>query len=331
METLLFAFNAISPIILQICLGYFLARIGFLKKEFLKNANRLVFTVGIPTLLFINVYSVESFKEINMSLVLYCVLFILAVFLVGIIIVKLLVRDDNQKGVVLQCIFRSNFAIIGLPLAESLGGNEAKAAVAVLSAFSIPLFGILSVISLSLWKDTGADSRKRIRGILKDIVTNPLIIGVVLGVIVLGLREISGGFTIKGDLPFIYNTIDSISRITTPLALIVLGGQFDFKTTRDNLKEIGLSVVSRIIIVPALALFIASVMSSKLGWPVINADCYPALVALFATPVAVASAVMADQMDNDGRLADQLVVWTSLFSIITVYFFIVILRFAGLL
>ncbi len=330
MENLIFAFNAIAPILLQITLGYILARIGFLKKEFLSNANKLVFTVGIPTLLFINVYSIESFKEINFSLVLYCIGFTLLLFAAGIVLVRFTIPDEKQKGVILQCVFRSNFAIIGLPLAEALGGPAAKGAVAVLSAFSIPTFNILSVIALSLWSGDSS-GKDRIKKVIRGILTNPLIIGVFLGMIFLFLRPLVPDFTIKNNLPFIYKTVDSLAKITTPLALIVLGGRFDFKTTAGNLKQIVIGVIARIIVAPGIVITAAVLLSKYTDLVNFTADEYPAMVALFGTPVAVASAVMADQMENDGKLAAQLVVWTSLFSIVTIYFFIVILRSMGLL
>ena len=151
MESLIFAFNAIMPIIMLIALGYILSSAGFLTKDFLKTGNKFVFRVALPALLFINVYSIGSFSEIDGSLIIFCVAMILLLFGIGLFVAIILIREPRQKGVVLQCIFRSNFAIIGIPLAETMGGASAKAAAAVLAAVSIPAFNILAVISLSVF------------------------------------------------------------------------------------------------------------------------------------------------------------------------------------
>ena len=121
MDTLLFALNAILPIILLILLGYLLKTKNFLDEGWFKKGNKLVFRVCLPCMLFINVYSIQSFTSINWSVVVYSEIAILAAFFIGLLTVKLTVPDNKQKGVILQCVFRSNFAIIGLTLAESLG------------------------------------------------------------------------------------------------------------------------------------------------------------------------------------------------------------------
>jgi predicted permease len=138
METLLFAINAIMPIILLILLGYFLKRKSFLDEQWFKKGNKMIFRVCLPAMLFINVYNIESFAKINWTAVWYSEAVIVFLFLLGIVLVKWLVPDDKQKGVVVQCVFRSNFGIIGLPLAAALGSTESLGIAAVLSAFSIP-------------------------------------------------------------------------------------------------------------------------------------------------------------------------------------------------
>ena len=151
MDTLIFALNAILPIILLIFFGYFLKRKNFLDEAWFKKGNKLIFRVCLPFLLFTNVYNIESFTAINWSVVIYSEIAIFTVFFLGMLLVKLTIPDDRQKGVVLQCTFRSNFAIIGLTLAESLGGPEGVGIAAILSAFSIPTFNILAVIALTMF------------------------------------------------------------------------------------------------------------------------------------------------------------------------------------
>lgn len=337
METLLFAINAVFPILLLILLGYYLKRIKFLNDDFLKIGNKFVFRVGLPFLLFYNIYNIDSLKNINWSVVIYSELIVIFAFLIGIILVKLTIKEEKQKGVILQCVVRSNYAIIGIPLAESLGGAEAIGIASLLSAFLIPTFNILGVLALSMYK-TENNGKLDIKKTLLNIAKNPLIIGVLIGVLALVIRLLipvdSTGqlvFSLKDDIKFLYKAIENIGKIASPLALIVLGGTFNFNAIKGLLKQIIIGTSSRIVFVPLLGIGLAVILSKYTN--IINFDksIYPALISLLGSPVAVSSAIMAREMDNDGELAGQLVVWTSVFSIITIFITIVILKSINLL
>lgn len=338
MDTLLFAMNAILPIILLILFGYLLKRKGFLDEDWFKKGNRLIFRVCLPCMLFVNVYNIESFTDINWSVVLYSEIAIFAAFFIGLAMVKLTVPDHKQKGVILQCVFRSNFAIIGLPLAESLGGAAGKGIAAVLSAFSIPTFNILAVIALTMFLDGEDGHKANLKDVLLKIAKNPLIIGVVCGLIVLGIRSFvpvdpDGGlvFSLSGSLKFFFDAVNQLARISSPLALVILGGLFDFAAVKGMLKEIVIGTVSRVVAVPLVVIGLAVILSRYTDLISFDATVYPALIALFGSPVAVSSAIMAQEMDNDGVLAGQLVVWTSIVSIFTTFLAVFTLRNMGLL
>ena len=343
MNIFLFAFNAITPIILLILLGYILKKISFLDAGWFKKGNKFVFRVCLPVLLFMNVYNIKSLEEINWTVVIYAEIIILIIFFLGLLLVKHTIPEDNQKGVILQCVFRSNFAIIGIPLAESLGGSEAMGIASVLSAFSIPTFNILAVIALTMYNKDENGRKANITDTLKKIATNPLILGVAAGMVALVIRSMiptvaetvngtteilaSGSqeliFSIKNNMPWLYNALNNLSKISSPLALVVLGGQFDFAAVKSLKKQIAIGTVARVVVTPAIALGVAIVLSTYTNLFHFSPEVYPALIALFGSPVAVSSAIMAQEMDNDGVLAGQLVVWTSIISIFTIFFFVV--------
>ena len=331
MNIFLFAFNAITPIILLILLGYILKKINFLDEGWFKKGNKFVFRICLPVLLFMNVYNIKSLAEIDWTVVLYAELIIFVIFFLGLLLVKLTIPEEKQKGVILQCVFRSNFAIIGIPLAESLGGSEAMGIASILGAFSIPTFNILAVIALTMY-NKGENGRKANLGdTLKKIVTNPLILGVATGMVVLVIRSLlpvsaeTGEivFSLKNDVPWLFNAVSNVSKICSPLALVVLGGQFDFAAVKELKKQIAIGTVARVVAVPGIALSVAIVLSTYTNILNFSPQVYPALIALFGSPVAVSSAIMAQEMDNDGTLAGQLVVWTSIASIFTIFFFVV--------
>ena len=328
------AFNAVAPIVLMIALGYILRQKGMLGDGFLKNGNKLVFQLCLPSMLFVNVYSIGSLADIHWDIVLYGSAALCVFFLLGIGIALLATPDLKRRGVVLQCSFRSNFAIIGLPLAAALGGPEAEAVAAILSSVTVPLINILAVISLSMFVQGGG--KISVKHILLDIVKNPLIQGVALGMLCLVLRwvqvEIGGEvlFALNRQTKFLYTVLTWLKNITTPLALLVLGGQFVFSAVKALKKEIIISTHCRLLLAPAIGIIGAWVMS-KIGLVVCGPAEYPALVALFGSPVAVSSAIMATQMKNDEQLATQLVVWTTLFSALTIFVIVCMLMALGLI
>ncbi len=330
------AVNAVAPIVLLILLGYGLRQKEFLPQSFLPVGNRLVFRIFLPVMLFVNVYNVESFGSIDWKLVLYTSGVICLLFVLGLGVTAAATREPNRKGVVLQCVFRSNFAIIGLPLAQTLGGAQAASVAAVVSAFSIPLFNAFAVIALSMYMPQPEGRKHSVGKILLDIIKNPLIIAVALGLACLGLREgqmqLWGKmvFSLKEDLKFFYTVLNYLQAVATPLGLIVMGGQFRFSAVKGLLREITVGTLCRLVLAPVLGVG-GAVLLSSLGLLSCGAGEYAALIALFGTPIAVSSAVMAGEMGGDEQLATQFVVWTSIGSVATIFMQVCILMLAGLL
>ena len=324
LQILMTALNAVLPIILMIALGYFLRQKGMLSEIFLNNGNKLVFKLCLPSMLFVNIYSVSSLSDIRWDVVGYCALGLCVIFSVGMLIAVIATSVPDRRGVMAQCTFRSNYAIIGMPLAASLGGPAAEAVAAVVSSVAVPLLNVMAVISLSVFVSQGENGKVSIRSILLDIVKNPLIQGVAAGMMCLLIRwgqmALWGDvvFSLQRDTAFLFSVLNYLKAMTTPLALVVLGGQFTFSAVKEMRKEIMVATASRVFLAPiigiggAIALTLAGVI--RCG----TAE-FPALVALFGSPVSVSSAIMASQMHNDEQLATQLVVWTTLLSGITVF------------
>lgn len=378
LEILTTSINAVVPIILLIMLGYLLKRMKFLNANFVKIGNKFVFKICLPCMLFINIYDkMESFADIRWDVVLYTLAIIALIFALGLLTAILSTKENKRRGVILQCTFRSNFAIIGLTLVERLGGDLGVAS--IVSAFSIPVFNILAVIALSLFvgKEENENAKREeaglpvplnnaplsdsttsidggngvqaggtavkkngqsVKDILLNIVKNPLIIGCVLGLVCVGIRELEravcGGevvFRLDNQLKFLYIGLSDLKAIASPLALVVLGGQFEFSAVKGMTKEIVVATAWRIVIAPVIGIGIALLLSNYTSLLNFGPDIYPTLIALFGTPVAVSSAIMAGGMNNDEQLATQLVVWTSILSIVTIFLTVFLLMSLGLL
>lgn len=327
MNDLLFALNAVLPIVLLIALGYVLKGLKLFTEEFLSVGNKLCFTVLLPTVLFDSVYDIESLSDVDASLVAYCVGSIIAAFLLGLIVVKLFVPERDQKGVVLQCTFRSNYAMIGLPLAELLYGAEGKAIASLMAAFIIPTLNILAVIALTAFikgdeNEDGGFLKNLVRT-LSGIIKNPLIIGVVAGIVVLIIRGIfeRSGITFRlSDIEVLSKTVSFVAAATTPFALMVLGGQFALKHFAVYKKQIVIATFFRMVVVPALFVTIAVLLFGFKGAKIVT------VVAIFGSPIATASAIMAREMHSDADLAGALVVSTTVVSSVTLVVLVTILK-----
>ena len=333
---LLTAVNAVLPIVLLILLGYFLKQKGFLNDSFLKTGNALVFNVCLPCMLFINVYDIQTMAGIPWGTVIYSLCAIVVLFLVGLGIAVVSTKNPDRRGVLWQCVFRSNFAIIGLPLTAALGGDAAVSVSAIVAALAIPLFNTFAVIALSVFKRDTKGKKASVGSVLLGVVKNPLIIGVVLGLGCLGIRALQVHFfgdvvfALNRELKFLHSVIEKLNALTTPLALVVLGGQFKFSVVGGMLKEITVGTVSRIVLAPVLCIG-GAVLLSMSGIIDCGPDTVPALLCLFGTPVAVSSAVMASQMGGDEQLATQLVVWTSVGSVFSTFALVCVLMYMGLI
>ena len=326
MESLIFALKAVTPLVALVTIGYFLKKGGLMDGEFAKKLNRLVFRVFLPTTLFLNVYKIEKPGDVAFGYIIYALAATLGIFLVAFGIIVLIVPENARRGALVQVAFRSNYALVGIPLAQSLFGDEGVGAATLLSAMIIPLFNILAVITLSIFREDG--EKTSVLKVVKGVTGNPLIRAIFLGLAVLAVRAV---FTRVGidfrlnQITPIYKVATDLSALSTPLALLVLGAQFEFSTAAELRREITIGILFRSVAVPVLGLGIAYLFFRDS----FTGAHFASLVAVFATPVAVSSVPMIQEMNGDVKLMGQLVVWTTLFSAITVFLASFLLKLGG--
>lgn len=322
MNSFIFALNATLPIVLTVIIGYVLKRIGLIKEELAKAMNKLVFRVFLPAMLFLNVYKIESFSSIDFKYIIYALAATLVIFIACLIYVIVFVKEDSQKGVILQAAFRSNYALIGIPLAESLFGDTGAIVATVLSAFVVPFFNVLAVISLTIFG--GKPNPKKVA---LGIAKNPLIIGILSGFVMLLIRALLVRWNIDfrlTDITPIYKVLTSLSNVATPLALVVLGAQFEFSAIPTMKKQIVTAVIIRNVIIPTAGITVAYLIGGFTGAE------FAAFVSLFGTPVAVSSVPMAQEMGADSALAGQIVIFTTIISSFTIFILSFILKELGI-
>ena len=274
----------------------------------------------MPCLLFKNIYAPgAALGEFDPWLLVLPVVGTLAAALLAWVLVPWVVRERAQAGVVVQGTFRSNFVLFGLPLVVNVFGPEAATPTSIVMAVVVPLFNVLSVIALTtLGQQDGPQATQSrsaaLKGMMWSILKNPFIIAVVIAVLFSMIRLPLPGVVTR--------VISDLGQIATPLMLVVLGGQFKFQKVTANRKPLVFTTLSKLVVVPGV-MIAAAVLAGYRG-----AQLAP-VFGVFATPTAIASLVMANSMGGDGDLAGQIILVTTLFSVVTIVGFVFALRTLG--
>lgn len=329
-----YAFNAVAPILILVLIGYMLKVKKVFPETFFKQTNRFAFNYCFAPMAFLNIYSLDSLSDIGLNFYIVLMGAILIITAVSFVLSNIFTDRKERKGVLIQAGFRSNFAIIGLPLVEGLVGVEALSVAAAAQAPTIFYFNIVSVLFLAIYsKKPHFD----LKSIMMSIVRNPLIQGIVAGLLCLFIRSLipteSSGmpiFTIRHNLKWIYTSLNYLSRIGTPLCLIALGGQFEISDVPAFKKELIAGTIMRLIMAPAIG-FSVVFIAHHYGYLELNATYMGVFIAAFGAPIAVSSAAMASEMEADETLAGQIVVWTCIFSMFTVFTMAVVFRALGMI
>lgn len=316
MENLAVSFGVVLPLFLMMALGYVLRLIRLLDEHTLSALNNLTFRIFLPVLLFYNISTTRLEQAFNLRLMLYAAVCVTISFGAVFLLIPLAEKEPRKQGVLVQGIFRSNFIIFGLPVTVSLLGPEHTGVTSILIAMVIPMYNVFSVVALEFYchSKCGCDGRLDLKQLFRGILTNPLILGAAAGILALAVG-------LKLPAP-VERTVGDLAKVATPLALIGLGGSFYFGKTRGYLKQIILGVAGRLLVIPGI--FIP--VSIFLGF---RGEELIALVSMFTAPTAVSSFTMAEQMDGDGELASYLVVFGSACSVVTIFFWVFLIRHLG--
>ena len=259
MDSFIFALSAIAPIVLTVLIGYFLKRIGWMNESFAKAANKLVFRVFMPVMLFVKIYSMQDLSSIDLGFIGYAVISILAIFAVTVPLSILVARQKDRRGVLVQAAFRSGYSLIGIPLAQSLYGEAGAMAATILSAAVIPVFNVLAVISLTALGNENGE-KPRVGKIVLDIIKNPLILGIAAALAAIGVRTVFGQVGIDfrlSDITPLFTVLQYLANLAIPLALLVLGAQFELSAVASLKREIIFGTLVRTVFVPLFTLSIA--------------------------------------------------------------------------
>ncbi len=293
--------GAVVPVFLLIVLGALLRRVNFMDDVFTSGLNKLVFWVAAPALLFRSIAKSNVVEAFDFWVILTMVVLTIVTALVMYLLSRPAGLEPERKGVFVQGCFRGNLAFLGLAVLQSVYGDTALAPASVMIAFLTPLYNILAVIVLMLpHQNMGRGSPLKTAG--REIVTNPLIIACVAGMVA-GLA--------KMPMPLFFDRSLQLSgQIALPLALIAVGSSLDFQGLLDNLRLTALVSLVKLVLLPL-------VLWGLLVFKGVDPLALRAGVILLACPTAVVSYIMAHQMKGNPGLAASIITGTTLVSIVS--------------
>ena len=314
MQNLLFAISLVIPVFIIVGLGYLLKKLGVINENFVTVSSKLVFNISLPALIFFEISAIDVGDILNIGQIAFIYAGTLISFAVAWIVSGSLSKSGKDKAAFIQGSFRGNFAIVGLAIIVNYYGVENLGKASLVLAFTIPLYNVLSVIALTV--PLRKERQLNYKTTLLEIARNPLIIAVLTALPFSYLRI---------RIPeVVHITGNYLSALSLPLALIGIGGFLSFKDfTTDSVLTI-VSTLLKLLIIPVaatIAAYLIGFYGMDLG----------IIFILFACPTAIASFIMAEAMGANSRLAANILLLTTLASVVTMTLGLFILRENGLI
>ena len=305
------AVKAIIPLFILIGMGIYVRWRKMLTDTELQHVNAMVFRVFFFCMMFYNMYTTTIATAFRPRLMAFTVTALFVMLLISGIVVCTVEKDNRSRGAMLQGLFRSNFVLLGLPLVENIFGPEAVAVPTMMIAVVSPIYNIVSIFILESFRGKG---RFSLASSFVTVLQNPMIVGALLG-----LFFVITGISVPEPL---LKPVRQIAYCTSPVALLILGASFRFGTVSEEKRNLAILVLGRLLVIPALVMGTAYYMGFR------GVD-FVTILCIFATPCAVASFAMAQQLGSNAELAGNGVVVTSAFSSITLFFWVVLFKALG--
>ena len=306
------AVTAVLPMFIMLVLGWYLRKIKMADEHMLNKLNTVCFRAFLAVNVYYNIYNVNIKEVFNARLLLYAIGTQIVVMLFSLLVAMMTEKTRKRRGALAHGIFHTNFVIFGTLIGTALCGEGNIGGISLLIAVIVPVQNIFSVVLLELFRENSKLSFKKTFG---GVLKNPYVIAAIAGFLtqLLHIRY--------PDV--IANVFRDLGRCGTPVALIVMGGLFNFGAVKDNVETILVGCISRLVIVPAVLIAVTVALGFR------GAE-FIALMCIFMAPCATTSFNLASAMDSDADLAAQLVVFTSLLSLMTIFLWIFALSQMGI-
>ena len=313
MSNLIYSINATLPIFLLIILGKVLKTTKIINDEFTKTADRYVFRIALPALLFSDLTENNVGSAFDGKYVLFC--FSVTIFSIAVLwgLTEKFMKNEEQKGAFIQGSYRSSAAILGLAFINNMYDSVGMAPLMIIGR--VPLYNIFAVIILTLKGDNGG-KKPNMKETFINVMKNPILLSILIALpfALLNLHFPS----------FVNKAIGSVANTATPLALISIGASFEGKKALKKMKPTLLASFIKLILLASLFLPLAVFFGYR------NQELM-ALLVMLGSPTTVSSYIMAKNTGNDGILTSSIIVLTTLLSSLTLTLWIFVLKSFGVL
>lgn len=313
MSNLIYSINATLPIFLLIILGKVLKTTKIINDEFTKTADRYVFRIALPALLFSDLTENNVGSAFDGKYVLFC--FSATIFSIAVLwgLTEKFMKNEEQKGAFIQGSYRSSAAILGLAFINNMYDSVGMAPLMIIGC--VPLYNIFAVIILTLKGDNGG-KKPNMKETFINVMKNPILLSILIALpfALLNLHFPS----------FVNKAIGSVANTATPLALISIGASFEGKKALKKMKPTLLASFIKLILLVGLFLPLAVFFGYR------NQELM-ALLVMLGSPTTVSSYIMAKNTGNDGILTSSIIVLTTLLSSLTLTLWIFVLKSFGVL
>lgn len=313
MELFVSSLNVVLPLFIMMAAGWLLRKNGLVSAQGLSELNRVNARFFLPVMQFYNICEGDLLKGINPDFVVYSSAATVVIFLLCIFLVPKTVTDVKRQSALTLGIYRSNIAIYGLPLATGIfGSSEMVSNVLMMVSVCILITNFFAIMAVELFKG----EKLKLLTLVWRSLRNPITYGLILGVAVQFLP-----FSLPGIL---LSPIKSLAAIATPMAFVVLGATFTFKSSIKNVKAISIVTILKLIVTPLLIIPAGIVVFG------FRADSLAAMLCVFATPTAVNTLPLIKDAGADDELMGEIIVFTTGVSILTIFGFVYTFKLLGL-
>jgi malonate transporter and related proteins len=314
LDNIIFTVNIVAPVFLIVSLGYLSKRLNIVNENFVEITSKFVFNVSLPVFIFLEIVKIDLSVELEVGQISYIYAGTIITYLIIWFASSPFIKEGKDRAVFIQGAYRSNYAIVGLAIISNLLGDAALGKASIILAFILPLYNVLAVIALTI--PLRKEKKVNLKSSLLDIIYNPLILGVIFAL----------PFSyFKIHIPkIILSTGGLLAALALPLALVGIGGSLNLENIR---KASGLAIIAsviKIIIIPMLLTYGAYFFGFR-------DEDLGIMFVIFACPTAIVSFIMAEAMGANSKLAGNIVLITTIGSVITFAIGIIILKSLGLI
>lgn len=330
MDSFIYSLNATVPVFAVMVIGQLLKRMGIIDLHFANVTNKFVFKVCLPCMVFLDLADTNIRANFDVRYVAFCFIATLASILVVWFLARKLLADKKMVGAFVQGAYRSSAAILGIAFIQNIYGTSGMAPLMIIG--SVPLYNVFAVIILTFESsemvtyrlsrnqdkknvsENENDSVKRWESIRKaciGVLTNPIIIGILLGLI-------ASYFNIAFP-KMVHKTISNLGVMASPLALISIGAAFEGRKALAKIKPTIAASAIKLVLLTGIFLPLAVYAGFR-------DQKLVAIIIMLASPCTPTSYIMAKNMDGDAELASSIIVATTLLSSVTLTGWIFLMR-----